>query len=110
MPLRDDDWWDGKLPWYNRYRDTMTKRWRVTYGDLASCCESESGSHQGPQFCIDMSFGDLTGQFDGWFEGHSTSQPLYDDHSFYIVIWRWGISVSVRGRQLREPYNTKDSA
>ncbi|WP_006241993.1 hypothetical protein [Mycolicibacterium tusciae] len=92
--------WDGKKRWYQReWIDHYTKNLRVIVGDVFAEAEIECGDYIGPKIAVDLSLVDRTGQFDPFFDGqHWHAQ--FEDHSFGITIWRWGIYVAVRGRRI----------
>lgn len=97
------------LDWYG---DAI--RWQI--GDLLKTDEKESGCKAGHRFVIDLALADHIGEFDretynlpyaspvdgkttncGWNEAES---HYYLSYSFYVVIWRWGFAVQLRGREI----------
>jgi hypothetical protein len=88
-------------------------RWQI--GGLLSLSEKDSCCKAGKRFVVDLALADHVGEFDdetfnlphtsfdgreslqGWNEAES---HYYLSYSFYLVIWRWGIAVQWRGREI----------
>jgi len=101
---REDPDWDGERRWYQKeWLEHWGPRWRWIIGDVFSEPEHEGGDYIGPRFEVGLDLFQLTGQFDGWFEGARPSwSAKFEDHSFSVTFWRWGIYVAVCGRRIRE--------
>lgn len=91
----DDPWWDGVLPWYNRCYEHSGTRVRFMAGDLLAEAEHEGGGVMGPQFSVELNIcqEDIP---EFYLPEHSDAK--FDIHYFSIVVWRWGIYLSIRGR------------
>lgn len=99
--------------WSYRNYDGARVRWQI--GDLLALTERESGDRAGKRFVFDLALADHIGEFDeetynlphtsfdgrtsnrGWNEAES---HYYLSYSFYVVIWRWGLAVQLRGREI----------
>lgn len=85
---------------YEYYGD----RWRIFIGNIARWTEGEGGYRVGSQINFEIGLGDHTGEFDDELYDHKNGGWLYRHH--YLARWisfmvfRWGISVIVRGREI----------
>jgi len=81
--------------WYNRCYEYSGTRIRFMAGDLMAGNEDENGCHAGPQFecALHIAQEDIH-------EFYLPDNPKaeYDVHTLTVIVWRWGIYLSVRGR------------
>lgn len=68
-------------------------RWRIWVGNIGRWNEQESGGRFGGQLSAEISFGDHIGDFDQDGKHYLTSFTS-------ILLWRYGISLSLRGRKI----------
>lgn len=84
-----------KRHWFNRCYEWQNDRIRFMAGDLLAEGEKEGGGNTGPQFSVEVALAqeDIP-------EYYLVDNPnaKYDIHYVSIVVWRWGIYFSVRGR------------
>jgi len=87
---------DNDLDWpgCRWYQKTLFNRWsdriRIEIGDIVSESERENGECNGVKFAVDLHLWEHTGQFGS----------DYQDHSFYAILWRWGVYLAWRGRRV----------
>lgn len=93
----EDTGWE--LHWYNRTREHYGERTRWMIGDLVMPHLEEYGGRPGPSFEIGLELAQAdTGWLDDYEMGTGRLIDKHDIHSFYIMFWRWGICIAVRGR------------
>lgn len=99
--VEHDDGTETEIPprWWNWHWEHFGHRLRVTVGDLAAMDEHEHGHPSALVFQIGAEIGSDTGQFDGYSFARDEITPKFHDHSFDLIIGRWGIYIAVRGRK-----------
>lgn len=89
--------------WYNACFERDWTRVILKVGDLAADGERESGEFAGPCFGATLLLAqEDTGEF--YLPERPTTATIlgrprrYDTYSLVVMVWRWGVYVSVRGR------------
>lgn len=83
------------------------ERWRLWIGDMAWWNENEGGYRAGAQISFDAGIGDHIGDYDELQYGENYEKSKYYlTHSFSFMLWRWGFSINVRGRQIPRSWDT----
>lgn len=86
--------------WYNRHREWGGPRYRLIVGDVHAMSTEEDGGIIGPTFEVSLEFAqEGMGCLDDYEMGTGRLIAEHDVHFLSIVFWRWGISLSVRGRK-----------
>lgn len=95
-------WWNWRREWEG---DWPNSRYRVIVGDLLAEAEHESGETMGLQFAVELNLFENTGHFDdeGW-RPKRVKLPArkFEDHSFSLIVGRWGIYIALRGKEIRD--------
>lgn len=91
----NDDEWDGQYRWYNRCREFDGTRVKLIIGDLLASTEHEFGSSGGFQFGGELR---LCQEDIPEFYLPDNPDAKYDIHYASLIIWRWGLYLSIRGR------------
>lgn len=99
---RDDPYWPGLRRYQRPLVDHYGDRLRLVIGDVCSEMETDNGDYAGLSFGIELSLYVNIGQFD---RQQLKGEPgaKFEDHSFSLTFWRWGIYLAVRGRQIEDP-------
>lgn len=95
-------WWN----WHREWNDGGPEyRYRVVVGDLCADAEHESGDPSGFMLVAEFHLYENTGQFDERdfqpTNGVRVPGRRFGDHSFSVVVGRWGIYIALRGREIR---------
>lgn len=92
-PYNDEE--GRKYHWYNKCYEHSGPRFRLLAGDLQADNEYEYGGDVGPQFSVELA---LAQEDIPEFYLPDNEDAVYDIHWVTILVWRWGIYLSVRGR------------
>lgn len=79
-------------------------RVRVFVGNIKRWCEEESGGNEGAEISVTVDVYNHFGEFDGAPE-YTSRHPQYLTHGFSIMLWRYGISVHWRGREIDDEWD-----
>lgn len=90
-----DDYEGYQFHWYNRHYEFNGTRVRFIAGDLLAEDEDQNGGDRGPSFTVDLR---LCQEDIPEFYLPDNPKAEYDIHVFSIVVWRWGVYLSIRGR------------